>query len=201
MSRPLPASRLAGALCLTLASLASAQSDTARTQDTEITSGFQNVDGRTGVVIYREDVQVRHQQLILNADEMRGQELEPGIFDHAILTGSPVTFTITPEDGLPTSGQARRIEYDFQSRALHMTGDARLEQPGRSIHAETIDYNMQTEQIRAQRGEDADSRVRTRFSPENADGESESETDNSGENRDAGEIPAQSGESENGGEQ
>lgn len=196
MPRRHPASRLAGSLCLLLASLASAQSEPPRTQDTEITSGFQNVDGRTGVVIYREDVQVRHQQLVLNADEMRGQELEPGVFDHAILTGSPVTFTITPEDGLPTSGQARRIEYDFQSRALHMSGEARLEQPGRSISAETIDYNMQTEQIRAQRGEDADSRVRTRFAPENEDS-SDSEDE---ENRETGEKPPETGASANGGE-
>jgi lipopolysaccharide export system protein LptA len=81
-----------------------------------------------------------------------------------------------------------------------MTGDARLEQPGRSIHAETIDYNMQTEQIRAQRGEDADSRVRTRFSPENEGGSSEDEANDVDDNRNAGETPPQGGESENGGE-
>lgn len=194
---------LTGLLCaLLLTTGAEAQTGDGGEGELAINSGFQDIDGQAGIAIYREDVAFRHGQLRLDADEMQVHEQEPGVFDHAVITGTPVTFVITPEDGPPTHGQARRIEYDFQSRALHMSGEARLEQPGRSISAEIIDYNMRSEQIRARRGEDSDSRVRTRFAPDSEDGEGASEESENGPGANSEEQTGDgSGSSENGGDQ
>lgn len=194
---------IAGLLCaLLLSTGVAAQTGDARAEELAINSGFQEIDGQAGIAIYRENVEFRHGQLRLDADEMQVHEQEPGVFDRAVITGSPVTFVITPEDGPPTRGRARRIEYDFQSRALHMSGEARLERPGHSISAETIDYNMRSEQIRAQRGDESGSRVRTRFAPDSEDdGASSNESGNDSAENGEEQTGDRSTASENGGDQ
>lgn len=167
----MPTARHASGLIMALTVLLIPGLAAQQAEDLEIEAGFHEVDGRAGIALYRDDVTFRHREMRVQAEEMQAHELEPGVFDYAILTGGPVTFVVTPEDGPRTEGQADRIAYDFQEQHLTLEGNAQLTQPGRSMSAGRIEYNMATEHIRAQQGDDGDGRVRTRFVPESDEDE------------------------------
>ncbi len=135
----------------------------ADSEELEIDADHWEVDGREGISIYEGNVVIRHKELLIQADRAVFTEREPGVFEKAEMTGSPVTLVITPEDGPRTEGEAEFMRYRFEDEVLLMEGTARLKRPRQTLSAESIEYTIPGERIRAQRGEDDEGRVRTRF--------------------------------------
>ncbi|MCP1726076.1 lipopolysaccharide export system protein LptA [Natronospira proteinivora] len=150
---------LATLLCFTLLLAGPASA----VEDLEIEADDFDGDGRAGVVTYRGNVVMRHQEMTIHADRMRFHQTPDGDPERAEFDGEPVRLRVIHESGPDTRGQARQIHYRFDTEHLQLIDEAELQQGRQLISAAHIDYNMPTEQVRAQRGEDEESRVRTRF--------------------------------------
>ncbi|RUO33450.1 lipopolysaccharide transport periplasmic protein LptA [Aliidiomarina sanyensis] len=116
--------------------------------------------------IYRATGNVRINQgsLRITADELevtgfdsRGEE--PEIFS---LRGAPATYQQEIEPGLVVNAQAASILYDSTGGILTLQGAAELRQDGSLVRAERIVYNIETQQVTSDRGEE---QVETIFRP------------------------------------
>ncbi|MDP4527471.1 lipopolysaccharide transport periplasmic protein LptA [Alkalimonas delamerensis] len=150
------------ALLFTLSVAASTQNDFQQPLSIDSEAFF--TDLQSANVVYERNVLVQQGSLIIRADRLEvdgsaGKGLE--IF---IATGSPATYSQQMEDGSLVEAQAQEVRYDRASRILIMTGEAELKQSGSLVQAARIEYNMESQQMQAERGENG--RVRTIFAPE-----------------------------------
>ena len=112
---------------------------------------------RTNVVITQGSMQMKADQLEINASAGKGKEIY-------IATGSPVSYSQLLADGKPVTAQAKEMRYEPSNRTLTLSGDAELTQSGSVVKASVIRYNLEKQQLSAE--SDESKRVTTIFTPE-----------------------------------
>ncbi|TRW50443.1 lipopolysaccharide transport periplasmic protein LptA [Aliidiomarina halalkaliphila] len=116
--------------------------------------------------IYRAmgNVRINQGSLQITADELEvtgfdNRSDEPEVFS---LRGSPATYQQEIEPGIIVNAQATTIQYDSTAGILTLQGGAELRQDGSLVRAERIIYNIETQQVTSDRGEE---QVETIFRP------------------------------------
>ncbi|WP_194756241.1 lipopolysaccharide transport periplasmic protein LptA [Aliidiomarina indica] len=84
---------------------------------------------------------------------------EPEVF---ALRGTPATYQQEIEPGIIVNAEAASIQYDATAGILTLQGNAELRQDGSLVRAERIVYNLATQQVTSDRG---DEQVETIFRP------------------------------------
>ncbi|MCH8536496.1 MAG: lipopolysaccharide transport periplasmic protein LptA [Alkalimonas sp.] len=126
-------------------------------------------DIQTSTLIYEHNVIVQQGSLKILADRL---EIDGSAGEGAeifIATGTPATYSQMMEDGSLVEAKANEIRFERADRVLTMTGDAELKQRGSLVRATLVRYNIETQQLNAERGEDESGRVRTVFEPSQSD--------------------------------
>jgi len=109
------------------------------------------------------NVHIRQGTLNIHA-ERADLRLARGEVRRVTLTGTPVQMTQETDNGDPLNAAASQADYDLGTDVVVLTGNASVQQPGRSLIAgELITYNMRTGQV--QGGGAGNGRVRLQFEP------------------------------------
>ncbi|MEN3160290.1 lipopolysaccharide transport periplasmic protein LptA [Alkalimonas sp. NCh-2] len=151
------------AFLLTTPALASTQQDFQQPLSIDSEAFF--TDLQSSNVVYERNVLVQQGSLTIRAERLEVDGSAGKGMEVFIATGSPATYSQRMEDNSLVEAEAFEIRYDRASRILLMVGDAELKQSGSLVQAAKIEYNMETQQLQAERGENE--RVRTIFAPEN----------------------------------
>ena len=112
---------------------------------------------RNNVVVTQGSLQMKADQLEINASAGKGQEI-------FIFSGTPVTYSQLLDGERPVTAQANEIRYDIASRTLTLTTDAELSQSGSLVRGDIIRYNLERQELTA--GSEQNRRVTTIFTPE-----------------------------------
>lgn len=118
------------------------------------------------ISVYQGSVVITQGSLQIRADRVEVHGNEQGEISRVIATGKPAHFQQQVERGEnPVKARALRIEFTVNSDQLQLTGNAHVDRDGNTLAAERIDYDMNTEQMRAQ-GRSGEERVEMIWKPE-----------------------------------
>ncbi|SNY56932.1 lipopolysaccharide export system protein LptA [Arsukibacterium tuosuense] len=135
-------------------------------QPIAITSDDNATSIRENVSIYTNNVEIRQGSLNIKADRLEINASAGKGNEVFLTTGSPVQYSQLLDGDLPVTATASEIRYDRASRTLTLSGNAELSQSGSQVQAAVIRYNIETQEIVAESGEQK-KRVTTIFTPEN----------------------------------
>ncbi len=166
------ATRLAGLLCIALASVAlqptvalAAQGD--RNKPITVQADKKVTRYQEGTSVYTGDVVIDQGSLHATGNKAT-LYLEDGELVRAVLEGTPATFRERDEQGNLVEGEARNADYLTAQGEVILTGKAWLTRSGDDIRSERITYDLKNEVIEA--GDDSgSSRVEMTLQPRNAD--------------------------------
>jgi lipopolysaccharide export system protein LptA len=147
--------------------LALAQS-TNPVDEVSIKAGKQQAQLKTNIGIFEQNVEIIHGNRKINADKLEVHRREELGDNKQLLvaTGSPARFSEKQPDGTELTASALEIRYDVANRTLEIKGDAKINQAGQIIRAQSIIYDMEKQLISAERGEQDNARVHTILVPE-----------------------------------
>lgn len=135
-------------------------------QPIAITSDNNETSIKENVSVYTDNVDIRQGSLNIKADRLEINASAGKGKEVFITTGKPVRYSQLLEGDVPVTASASEIRYDLASRTLTLSGNAELSQSGSQVQAAVIRYNIETQQISAESGEQK-KRVTTIFTPEN----------------------------------
>lgn len=135
-------------------------------QPIAITSDNNETSIKENVSVYSDNVEIRQGSLNIKADRLEINASAGKGNEIFITTGKPVRYSQLLEGEIPVTASASEIRYDLASRTLTLSGNAELSQSGSQVQAAVIRYNIETQQISAESGEQK-KRVTTIFTPEN----------------------------------
>ncbi|MDX1537629.1 lipopolysaccharide transport periplasmic protein LptA [Arsukibacterium sp.] len=135
-------------------------------QPIAITSDDNATSIRENVSVYTNNVEIRQGSLNIKADRLEINASAGKGNEVFLTTGSPVRYSQLLDGEIPVTATATEIRYDRASRTLTLSGNAELSQSGSQVQAAVIRYNIETQQISAESGEQK-KRVTTIFTPEN----------------------------------
>ena len=135
-------------------------------QPIAITSDDNATSIKENVSIYTNNVEIRQGSLHIKADRLEINASAGKGNEVFLTTGSPVRYSQLLDGEIPVTATASEIRYDRASRTLTLSGNAELSQSGSQVQAAVIRYNIETQEIVAQSGEQK-KRVTTIFTPEN----------------------------------
>jgi lipopolysaccharide export system protein LptA len=135
-------------------------------QPIAITSDDNATSIRENVSVYTSNVEIRQGSLNIKADRLEINASAGKGNEVFLTTGSPVRYSQLLDGEIPVTATATEIRYDRASRTLTLSGNAVLSQSGSEVQAAVIRYNIETQQISAESGEQK-KRVTTIFTPEN----------------------------------
>ncbi|HAW92455.1 MULTISPECIES: lipopolysaccharide transport periplasmic protein LptA [unclassified Arsukibacterium] len=134
-------------------------------QPIAITSDNNETSIKDYVSVYTQNVEVRQGSLHIKADRLEINASAGKGNEVFITTGTPVQYSQLLEGEIPVTATAAEIRYDLASRTLTLSGNAQLSQSGSEVQAAVIRYNIETQQISAESGEQK-KRVTTIFTPQ-----------------------------------
>ncbi|MFA3792613.1 lipopolysaccharide transport periplasmic protein LptA [Aliiglaciecola sp. SL4] len=123
-------------------------------------------DGKTKTSIFRKDVKITQGSLEILADEV---EVIAGLGEGKevfIARGKPAKYSQTLDDGSKISAAANEIKYEVSNRTLTLNGSAELNQDSSLVKGESIQFNMELEQLIAESNSNAEGGVTAIFQPE-----------------------------------
>ncbi|MDC9728628.1 MAG: lipopolysaccharide transport periplasmic protein LptA [Methyloprofundus sp.] len=140
------------------------EGDTKEPITLESNSGF--FDDKEGVSIYTGDVIIIQGSLRMDADKVVIYLDEKREIQKMIATGNLVKVKQTPEgDKEDLNGKALQVDYSPLSKRLIMTGKAVLWQGANKTASEYIEYDLNSEVIKAGDGMASDKRVHVTLQP------------------------------------
>lgn len=122
-------------------------------------------DIQTSNLVYEHNVIVQQGSLKILAEKLEIDGSAGKGAEVFIATGNPATYSQLMEDGSRVEAEAHEIRFERANRILTMTGNAELRQSGSLVRGALMRYNIDTQQLNAERGEDENGRVRTIFEP------------------------------------
>ncbi|MBP9742330.1 MAG: lipopolysaccharide transport periplasmic protein LptA [Burkholderiales bacterium] len=115
----------------------------------QITANEATVDQKSMISVFNGNLVITRGSLIVHADKGVASQDKHGA-KTLILTGTPVTFVQTQDDGGVIEGQANKFEYNSQSNLAVLTGRARVRKGKNEVIGDTLTYNTQTQVYSAQ---------------------------------------------------
>ncbi|KKO46269.1 sugar ABC transporter substrate-binding protein [Arsukibacterium ikkense] len=135
-------------------------------QPIAITSDNNETSIKENISVYTQNVEIRQGSLTIKADRLEINATAGKGNEVFITTGNPVRYSQLLDGDIPVTANAAEIRYDLASRTLTLSGNAQLSQSGSQVQAAVIRYNLESQQISAESGEQQ-KRVTTIFTPEN----------------------------------
>lgn len=120
---------------------------------------------KENVSVYMDNVEVSQGSLNIKADRLEINASAGKGNEIFLAKGSPVQYSQLLDGDKPVTATAAEIRYDRASRTLTLSGNASLIQSGSQVEAAVIRYNIETQQISAESGEQK-KRVTTIFTPQ-----------------------------------
>lgn len=156
---------------VTQPAVANDQNPTTTTPDEEqpvhITADSLDIQELTGISVYSGDVEVNQGSLNLKGDEISIDH--PDRVMQSIKTiGNPAYFKrFDPESQSWVTGKADRIDYDAVRKIVILTGDAKVEQPGKhTITGPKLNYDMRNKTLKAQSTPQEKQRISVTLTPD-----------------------------------
>lgn len=124
-------------------------------------------DLRNNIFRVEGHVIVTQGSLVIHADqlEVEGFGSDESQVELFVATGNPATYSQQVEAGITVTASAQVITYNAATRNLTLTGNAELQQSGSFLKASEITYDLESQVISANRGDEPGQRVRTSFKP------------------------------------
>lgn len=135
------------------------------TKPIEIASNYQEGDGITKIFIYSGEVLIIQGSLKVEADEVKLDASQGEGNEILFAKGTPAQYSQIQEDGSFVTAKANNIEYHLNARSLSLEGKAEIMQDASSVRGESIQFNMELEQIIAQGSDQQSGRVITTIQP------------------------------------
>ncbi|WP_233499789.1 lipopolysaccharide transport periplasmic protein LptA [Glaciecola sp. KUL10] len=152
------------------------QADTAPNdfeQPIRVKSDEQFVDAKMKTSVFEKNVMIRQGSLLINAEYVKVDAINGKGKEVFTIKGLPASYTQRLADGSNVEARARQIIYDIGTRTIALEGDAELIQNASTVKGDSIIFDMQKEQMRAQGNSGNDEQVETIFTPESSDDEGE----------------------------
>ncbi len=122
-------------------------------------------DEKKGESVYTGDVQVTQGSIVINSDQMTVYQ-KNNKTDHIIAVGNPVRFKQTPAEGKQDiHGVAMRAEYYADKSLLLLFDQAVVYQEQNTYASDYIEYDIETNFVRAGQPKSGDKRVRVKIQP------------------------------------
>ena len=162
-----PISRAAASLLLCLGvplcpSLA-LQSD--RSQPINVVSQVQTADLQTNLITFSGEVEATQGSMRILADKIDVSRNADGSLNSIIAYGKPVRFSQQPDQGRTIHAQAQTITYTSGADLLVLQGRAVITQGEARLTGERIEYNLNTQIMKARTPQVQGGRVSTTFMP------------------------------------
>nr|WP_010132489.1 lipopolysaccharide transport periplasmic protein LptA [Microbulbifer agarilyticus] len=137
-----------------------------RQQPVSVKSDNFEADRSKNLSVYLGNVIIRQGTLQIRADRVELHGNDKGELSKVVATGTPAHFQQQVEESTnPVKARAQRIEFLVANDALQLTGEAVVDRDGNTLTAERIDYDLNSEQIKA-RGQSEKKRVEMIWKPE-----------------------------------
>ena len=149
------------ALILLLCSLVPA----AAAQPIDIEADHAEFDSQNGTTLFQGNVVLRRGTLTINADRITLYR-SAGSVTRTVAEGAPARYSQTMPDGGEISAEAHKIEYLATSEQLRLSGQARLLHNRNRFSGEQITYDIRSERVHAEGGENGKQRVRATIYPD-----------------------------------
>lgn len=149
--------------CISLPNLAPALSSD-RNQPMNIEADRADIDDKSGISVYRGNVNITQGTTRLTADELTVTTKDGDIIK-SIAVGQPATYRHRP-DNKPddVEAEALRIEYYADQQKVILLKNARVQQAGDTFRSDRIHYDIAQDKVNAGDGSPGD-RVRITIQP------------------------------------
>ncbi len=136
-----------------------------RNQPIDIKADRVEVDQRNQVSHYIGNVRLEQGSLKIDADEVVVY-MEKGKLQKIVITGNPARFEQQPENQQEiVKSQANNMEYYASEERLFLKHNAEVNQGGNHFRGEFIEYDTLTSTVKADKGENSQSRVHAIIQP------------------------------------
>jgi lipopolysaccharide export system protein LptA len=136
-----------------------------RNQPIDIKADRVEVDQREQVSHYLGNVRLEQGSLKINADEVVVY-MEKGKLYKIVITGNPARFEQQPENQQEVvNSQAENMEYYAGEERLLLRHNAEVNQGGNHFRGDFIEYDTLTSTVKANKGENSQSRVHAIIQP------------------------------------
>lgn len=156
-------------LLVAAAVLASAGSAAARSSDysqpVNVVSAEQLADLKTNTIIFAGDVVATQGSMEIKADKIEVKRGSDGKLDSVTAYGKPVTFRQILDNGKPIHTRSARLSYLPRRSLVVLSGKATIWQDESSMSGERIEYNIQTQKMKANNATSQGGRVSSTFVP------------------------------------
>ena len=154
---------LAGCALLAGLALPLAAADRERTEPVQLRADRIVIDQKSGVSRYQGNVQFRQGELQITAARAEARHRD-NVLVSVTAQGSPVTFRDLPPDRTqPLEGVAQRLEFEAETRRVHLYEQVNIRHDGESVEAGSMHYDPALELVTAER--DEQTRVYTAITP------------------------------------
>ena len=151
--------------CLFVVSLPSWALRSDRDQPINIKADRVEINEKTEVSHYQGHVYMKQGTLVIKADSVYVY-LKNGELNKIIIDGKPATFEQKPEDNKDiVKSRAKHMEYYAKKQLLVLKQDARIVQGANNFSGDFIEYDTLNSTVKANKGEDSDSRVHAIIHP------------------------------------
>jgi lipopolysaccharide export system protein LptA len=156
---------LAATAVLLLATQSNALPDD-RQQPVKVQADKLEANRGTNLSVYSGNVVITQGSLQIRADRVEVHGNPEGALTKVVAIGKPAHFQQQVEQSSnPVKAKAQRIEFTVSSDKLHLSGEAHVDRDGNTLTAERIDYDLNSELMKAQ-SNSGDGRVEMIWKPE-----------------------------------
>lgn len=138
-------------------------------QPIRVKSDEQFVDAKMKTSVFEKNVMIRQGSLLISAEYVKVDAINGKGREVFTIKGIPASYTQKLADGSNVEARARQIIYDIGTRTISLEGEAELIQNASTVKGDSIIFDMQKEQMRAQGNSGNDEQVETIFTPESSD--------------------------------
>lgn len=153
-----------------------------REQPADINAGRYLEDPEAGTRTFRDNVVLTQGSLEVHADEANVGLDDESNLTRVILTGAPVRWNEELDNGQTLNAQARRIDYEFTTEEVTLTGGVVILRGGDEISGDRVHYDMKNSRLDA--GGDVGGRIKMRITPQKNAAENSQDSPVEGESTD-----------------
>jgi len=122
-----------------------------REQPVKVSADNLEANRSKNLSVYSGNVVITQGSLQIRADRVEVHGNAQGEINRVVATGRPAHFQQQVEESTnPVKAKAKRIEFLVGSDSLQLTGEAHVDRDGNTLSAERIDYDLKSEQMKAQ---------------------------------------------------
>lgn len=131
----------------------------------DVVSEQQMADLKANRIVFEGNVEATQGTMKIKADKVEVERAADGKLKSIVAYGNPVTFEQTLDNGKPIHTNSRTLSYLPQQNLVVLSGRATIWQGESRMTGERIEYNIQTQRMRAENQRTQGGRVSSTFVP------------------------------------